>query len=588
MTLYYALTAQVPFHGGDPAEVMKRHLRGQLPDPREFATKASLHICRILEKMTAKPIAERYQSWGDVLRDFELAKNNQPPLCKPPAAGTSTIRINDQITQQRAAPAAPLVVAQPAAPVAPQLQGPTSQRPAAAPQTSSKTPMIIIFIAILIGALGVLIAFLLNNSSADKNPDSNNPPRNAQTPAPASAARMWEDAIAFARANENNRDAVPEFADKLRRITQEFPGTPEANQSQMLLNFIAAQQQAALNAQNNGAPIAVIPNLNFQPPWQWQQNGQEPPWMQFVRPFINNPPPIVNWGLDMARRAERGEFDPMKPNPPADLPEPPALNNNPDAARVNEEARRAREKRLQEEFARAKAAADFDSRFAKPYLAALSKRDYNAAIESARAALGDGVFKPMRDDLKVADDGAKRLRQFWKNFPQMANTLKGRVLPFRGQSVRILSADKNEILFEPKPNVTFGIGYESLTTAEIAAIALLATPNPTVEHALDAAWFLFAEGRAADAGLMLDTAQRLGADTTATRRVMTLLARGAMEMEAETALKDLRAAADAQNWEEARIKITVLNERYSKTRAVQSVSAQLKEMDARIRRNAPK
>jgi hypothetical protein len=579
MTLYYALTAQVPFQGGDPAEVMKRHLKGQLPDPREFAPKSSPHICRILEKMTAKPIAERYQNWSEVLRDFELAKNGQPPLCKPPASGASTIRINDQITRQRSIPAAPLVIA-------PTVAAPS--QPAAAPTPvipqprGSNLPLMIIAIALIIGALGVLIAFWLNNSSAPQSSGDKNSQHGSVVAAPATAAKQWEDAIAFARANEKNPDAIPEFADRLRKITQDFPGSPEANQAQMLLNFIAAQQQAALNAQNNGAPPqGVVQNLNFQPPWQWQQqNGQEPPWMQFVRPFLNNPPPIINWGLDLARRAERGNLDPLRPNAPPDIAK------NPDPPKPDDEARRAREKRAQEEFARAKAATDFDARFAKPYLAALSKRDYPAAVETARAAISDPAFKPLRDELKIAEDGARRLRQFWKSLPQLANTLKGRVIPFRGQSAKIVGADKNEILFEPKPNVSFSVEFSSLSTAEIAALALLATPNPTAENATDGAWFLFAEGRPSDAGLMLDTAQRLGTDTTATRRVMSWLIRGAMETEAETAITALRAAADAQNWDEARIKLAVLNEHYARTKAAQAVAPQLKELEGRLKKNA--
>ncbi len=586
MTLYYALTAQSPFHGGAPTEVMKRHLNGQLPDPREFAPKASLHFCRVLEKMTAKPIAERYQNWNEVLRDFELATNGQPPLRKPPPSGISTIRVSDAITRQRSVPAAPLVVTQPASAVAQQTQTSTPAPSTRVARRASNLPLIIVSVAIIIGALGVFIAFLLN---ADKGGNSGGSPRDTQAPASANAAKQWEDAIAFAQANQDNRAALPEFADKLRRITLEFPGTPEANQSQMLLNFIATQQQAALNAQNNGGaqPNGVVPNLNFQPPWQGQpQNGQEPPWMQLVRPFVNNAGPVIDWDLNMARRAERGDVGPPKPDAPPD-PLTPKAGAAPDAPNAADEARRNFETRLKEENARAKAAVEFDARFSKPYLAALSKRDYPAAIETARAAAGDSVFKPLREEFNALDDGAKRLQQFWKSLPQLANSLKGRVLPFRGHTARIVGADKNEISFETQPNVSFSVAYESLCTAEIAALASLATPNPTAPNALDGAWFLFAEGRPADAGLMLDTAQRLGHDPSLERRVMRLLARGAAETQADTVLKELQAAVEAKQWESARAKIAVLTDRYAKTESVQAVAAQLRELDARAKRNAP-
>jgi serine/threonine-protein kinase len=79
LTLYFAVTGEIPFHGGNATQVMARKLTEQLPDPREFAPETSAHFCRMLEKMTAQEVEHRYASWDDVLRDLHLVKQNSPP-----------------------------------------------------------------------------------------------------------------------------------------------------------------------------------------------------------------------------------------------------------------------------------------------------------------------------------------------------------------------------------------------------------------------------------------------------------------------------------------------------------------------------
>ncbi len=92
MTLYYALTANVPFHGGTPGMVMARQISEQLPDPRDVVSDVSLHICRVLEKMLAKDAADRYASWDEVLRDLSLSLERRPPQISLFFKGNSSMK----------------------------------------------------------------------------------------------------------------------------------------------------------------------------------------------------------------------------------------------------------------------------------------------------------------------------------------------------------------------------------------------------------------------------------------------------------------------------------------------------------------
>jgi serine/threonine protein kinase len=92
LTLYFAVTGEIPFHGGNATQVMARKLTEQLPDPREFAPETSAHFCRMLEKMTAQEVEHRYTSWDDVLRDLHLVRAGTAPQIPLAFAGTSAMK----------------------------------------------------------------------------------------------------------------------------------------------------------------------------------------------------------------------------------------------------------------------------------------------------------------------------------------------------------------------------------------------------------------------------------------------------------------------------------------------------------------
>jgi serine/threonine-protein kinase len=71
-TMYHFATARVPFEGSSAPDVMSRHLRDPLPDPRQFVPSLSEGFCRLLFKMTAKDRAQRHRDMHEVESDLAV------------------------------------------------------------------------------------------------------------------------------------------------------------------------------------------------------------------------------------------------------------------------------------------------------------------------------------------------------------------------------------------------------------------------------------------------------------------------------------------------------------------------------------
>ncbi len=67
-TLYYAITAKVPFPGGDSRSKCKRHLTQAPWDPRRFAPELSDAFVEIIADMMEKDVGKRIQSASEVVR----------------------------------------------------------------------------------------------------------------------------------------------------------------------------------------------------------------------------------------------------------------------------------------------------------------------------------------------------------------------------------------------------------------------------------------------------------------------------------------------------------------------------------------
>jgi len=82
-TLYFMLTADVPFPGGNPTEKMVRHAREPFPVPKRADLPPGLE--KVLLKMTAKKPDQRYQTPGDVVAALEaFVPKKAAPTFKAP------------------------------------------------------------------------------------------------------------------------------------------------------------------------------------------------------------------------------------------------------------------------------------------------------------------------------------------------------------------------------------------------------------------------------------------------------------------------------------------------------------------------
>jgi serine/threonine-protein kinase len=89
-TLYHMLVGNPPFEGTGSA-VMRKHIRAELPSPREFNPEIPDGVCTVLERMMAKNPADRYQTIEELFEDLEYVKMGQDPRSPRLDAGRSTI-----------------------------------------------------------------------------------------------------------------------------------------------------------------------------------------------------------------------------------------------------------------------------------------------------------------------------------------------------------------------------------------------------------------------------------------------------------------------------------------------------------------
>jgi serine/threonine protein kinase len=91
-TLYFLVTAKVPFEGLDPDEVLRRQVVGQIPHPRTVNPRLPSPFCAVLSRMMMKNPENRHASWTEVIRDLKLLQSGRhvPRISRSPG-GVSTI-----------------------------------------------------------------------------------------------------------------------------------------------------------------------------------------------------------------------------------------------------------------------------------------------------------------------------------------------------------------------------------------------------------------------------------------------------------------------------------------------------------------
>ena len=71
VVLYEMLVGDVPFDGDSQVAVAMRHVREDFPDVREHRPEVSASLARVLDRMTAKDLGERYRDAATVIRELE-------------------------------------------------------------------------------------------------------------------------------------------------------------------------------------------------------------------------------------------------------------------------------------------------------------------------------------------------------------------------------------------------------------------------------------------------------------------------------------------------------------------------------------
>jgi WD40 repeat protein len=199
----------------------------------------------VLEKMLAKDVIDRYQSWDEVLSDLTLVHTGRAPQLALTFRGASAMqRETGEFGGATAQRAGESPGEDSAAPI--DLFG-TSE-----PPRKSRFHLVAIAVVAAVALLGAITLFMISRgeSPTDLPAVSTTPPNQLTLPpaAPAQAAAATEatkqllEVMTFAHAHPDEQSQI---ADGLGKIVADFPSTPEAAQAQQMLNAIVAQQKQA-------------------------------------------------------------------------------------------------------------------------------------------------------------------------------------------------------------------------------------------------------------------------------------------------------------------------------------------------------
>jgi serine/threonine-protein kinase len=78
-SLYHMLTGKVPFEAPSPMDVLMLHIQGSLTNPADLAPELTPNCVKIVTKMLAKEIVERYPTTDAVIEDLERVHRGENP-----------------------------------------------------------------------------------------------------------------------------------------------------------------------------------------------------------------------------------------------------------------------------------------------------------------------------------------------------------------------------------------------------------------------------------------------------------------------------------------------------------------------------
>ncbi|MBN1671340.1 MAG: protein kinase [Kiritimatiellae bacterium] len=90
-TMFHLITGSAPFEESTGVTAMARHITEQIPDPMDLNASVSDNFSWLLERMLAKDMYKRHDSWSEALRDIRLVKEGLPPEGPFLEEGESTI-----------------------------------------------------------------------------------------------------------------------------------------------------------------------------------------------------------------------------------------------------------------------------------------------------------------------------------------------------------------------------------------------------------------------------------------------------------------------------------------------------------------
>jgi hypothetical protein len=595
MTMYHALTGQIPFPAATAASVMARHLTEQLPDPREFAPSLSTGVCRLLEKMLGKDPLDRYQNWDTFLADLNRVMQGQTPHAQPTPTGKSTLNRNPKF-EVRVAATAPSV----APPMSPYL-APRRSR------VNYSTVITLIVAAILVALIvGVLYHRSQNPVVVGPNPPAGgtvksageqlknaelfaaaNPDKTAEiiaafrkiiadhdkTPAAETAAahlarmamKQFEAATQFAAQNPNDFDGI---IARFKRITTDFPESPFAKSAQEQVNRAQNDRHARVDAQR---ALDAATNFAASNPQAFEQIIS-----RFEKVAADFP------GTDAGDAAQKlaGEWR-EKQNKV--LAEAEAQRLAEEQRRQEEERRRA-EQAAREKEAMLRAEAAFVT-FGRQFYTHLQKREYTAAATLAETSLADATFAPLRPRMQSCLEVAQSLQTFWSSLNELLAPLKGQEITVRGSTGKFEEVTPTGITLERRIGATVAsieVPSESITSTDWLQLLNRALEKAPADRQLAFALFTFAEGRLDVVNVYLDRAKAAGANVEPARALIASLQRVPQEEAASEVLADLRRLVERSDWVGARNRLEVLKSKFAASPVVQSAREEIELLDGRV------
>jgi len=191
-TLFHMLTGTPPFTGDSPREIIEKHVKQDLPSPRDFNAALSTNVCRLISTMMAKKPEDRYQTPAELLDDVRLVKQGVPPQkgLKLTAGASSVSRQS---------------------------------------QHAHATWPIAIAVAFMIVCGGVAATFLAKAGRTPGNSRGETGTSGGGARTAGSLAEQAAAALAQAQAFENeNGWKLGEIIDRYEAVAAQFPGSPSA------------------------------------------------------------------------------------------------------------------------------------------------------------------------------------------------------------------------------------------------------------------------------------------------------------------------------------------------------------------------